>query len=140
MSASPYTLIVREPTNGPLIAQRYIAEFDAKKAEMYADMDYPSDPTVVKCIDHALTHGKDLRGFQLKIIDTFDQYSMTMYDDDLIQEIIEEREAPDMHDVIHMLGEFQTNNPTCEVHSIVPIDLKGTFGFVVRKNDGHTTV
>jgi hypothetical protein len=141
MMAVTNLFIVGEPTNGPLIAQRFIDEFEQHKKEMHANEDCPEDPAVLRIIDHVLANGLDLRKFQRKVIDTFDHYAMTFYDDDLVEQLIEGNETPDMHDVIKIVTEFQKNEPNFTVQSLIPLDLKGTFGFVVKAvTNGHPKV
>lgn len=141
MMAVTNLFIVGEPTNGPFLAQRFIDEFEHRKAEMYSSSDCPDDPDVIKILDFVLANGLDLRKFQRKVIDTFDHYAMTFYDDDLVEELVAEDESPDMHDVIKIVTEFQKNEPNFQVQSLIPLDLKGTFGFVVKAvPNGNTQV
>lgn len=141
MRAVTNLFIVGEPTNGPLIAQRFVAEFEQRRLEMHHDEDYPEDPMVIKAIDFMVTNGLDLRKFQRNVIDTFDHYALSFYDDDLVEQLIAENETPDMHDIIKIVTEFQKNEPNFIVQSLIPLDLKGTFGFVVKAvQDGHTEV
>lgn len=141
MRAVTNLFIVGEPTNGPFLAQRVVAEFEQRKQELRDDEDCPTDPMVAKTIDVLVAKGLDLRRFQRNVIDTFDRYSIAFYDDDLIQDLIEGKESSDMHDVIKIVTEFQKNEPNFLVQSLIPLDLKGTFGFVVKAvQDGHTEV
>jgi hypothetical protein len=141
MIAVTNLFIVGEPTNGPFLAQRFVTEFEQRKKEIHHDVDYPEDPMVQKVIDFTIANGLDLRRFQRNVIDTFDQYAMTFFDDDLVEQLIEEGESPDMHDVIQIIAEFQTENPGYIVQSLIPLDLKGAFGYVVKATpNGNTEV
>lgn len=132
MMAITNLFIVGEPTNGPYLAQRFVTEFEQRKNDMFNDADYPDDPQCRKVIDFTLTNGLDLRKFQRAVIDTFDQYAMAFFDDDLVQELIEGNESANLYDVINIVAEFQASNPGYIVQSLVPLDLKGAFGFVVK--------
>ena len=141
MKAVTNLFIVGEPTNGPFLAQRFVAEFEQRRQEQREDADYPVDPEVDNAINVLVTNGLDLRQFQRIVIDTFDQYSLAFCDDDLVQDIIAGTESSDMYDVIKIITEFQKNEPNFIVQSLIPLDLKGTFGFVVRAvQNGNTEV
>lgn len=124
-------LIVGEPTNGPYIATRFVESFEKFKYDTY-NADIPEDSNTRKIIDFTINNGLDIRKFQQHVIETFNMFASAMFDDDLVEELIAEREHPDMHDVIEIVSEFNSNNPGYLVQSLVPIDLKGTFGFVVK--------
>lgn len=132
MIAVTNLFIVGEPTNGPIIAQRFVSEFEQRKQELHENEDCPVDPLLTKTIDVLVDNGLDIRRFQRSVIDTFDRCSIAFHDDDLVDELIEGNEAPDMHDVIQIVTEFQKNAPNFQVLSLIPLDLKGTFGFVVK--------
>lgn len=132
MMAITPMLIVCDPPNGVFLAQRYLTTFEEKRHQLQSDPDYLEDPQLQKLVDFALDHGMDLREFQSYVIELHQHFAMAMFDDELIQELIEEREHADMHDLIEIIKWFNASNPTFEVLSVVPIDLKGTMGFVVR--------
>lgn len=136
MIAVTNTLIVGDTTNGPLMAQRFKDEFDTRIREVHDALDdTPFDPVTVDSMMRTIAGGFDLRKFQVKVIETFDHYTLAMYDDELIQAFENGTEDPDMHDVVEIVNEFSSNNPGYSIQSIVPIDLRGTFGFVVIPKD-----
>lgn len=134
MHAVTNLLIVGETTNGKFLADRYNETFkDKRKTMLEDDPDSPTDPETLQLMEFVLEHGMDIRSFQQYVIETYGHYSMAMYDDDLVQQLIEEREYPDMHDIIEIVKEFNAVNPGYDIHSLVPVDMKGTMGFIVNR-------
>lgn len=140
MIAVSNMLIVGEPTNGPYIAQRFKDDFqDNINSFREIDMDSPVASKVQEMVEFSLSNGLDLRAFQTRVIETFNTFASAMFDDDLVEDLIHEREHPDLHDVMEIVFEFNRENPGYIVQSLVPVDLKGTFGFIIKANqNGHS--
>lgn len=134
-------LIMCEPSNGKHLSDRYKYDFEQKlidasvalddtPIEEDIDLEY-MDETPGELYAHLLNTGLDLRTFQKQVIDTYSEYATLMFNDDLIEEFIAHSEDPDIHDIHLMHTEFTDANPGYDVKSIIPVDLKGAFVFIV---------
>lgn len=135
MHAVSNNFIVCELEHSKRMAERYVAEFEAKLQESRdALVDLPCCDAVSHNIDYHVEGGLCLRRYQIHMIETYGSYVMSMFDDDMVEAIVEGREPPDIHDLIEMVKEFKTGTMNeFIVKTIVPIDLKGTVGFVIGR-------
>ena len=134
MMAVTHNFIVWDSPHAKLMAERWAAEFDAKRQEMYIAMaDLPDEAGIVRAmVDINIHKGLDIRAYQKHVIETYDYFQMHTLDDDLIEQLANGTESSDMHDIIETLKEFQTNETNFDVASMIPLDFKGTMGFVIQ--------
>lgn len=135
MHAVTSNFIVWESDSATLMANRFVAEFEAKRAEMnMAIEDLPDSGGIVRAmVDIQMHKGMGLRSYQKHVMDTYNYYLTHMLDDDLFEEIAEGRESSDIHDIIQMITAFETSTTEeYDVLSIIPLDLKGVMGFVIQ--------
>lgn len=133
-------IVTNELKHGALMAERYAQRFDQMVLDMHEeikdtppdDETYPNSSDVIVTVDSIMAGGLDIRTFQKHVIETYSAYKMAMYDDELVQDLIDGVEDADIHDVIEMIKEFKTGTMNeFEVISIIPIDLKGTMAFLI---------
>lgn len=137
MHAITNLFIVTTTNNSTLMAERWVAEFNEKRDAIYTAMeDTPAEDArgiVRAMIDINIHKGLALRNYQKHMLETYSYYMMHSVDDELMEEIIAGVEPPDIHDIIEMLKSFETSSAEAyDVVSIIPLDLKGTVGFVIQ--------
>lgn len=137
MHAITNLFIVTTNENSTHMAERWVAEFNSKREEMYAAIeDTPASDAcgiVRAMIDINIHKGLALRNYQKHVLETYSYYMMHSIDDELMEDIINGTEPPDIHDIIELLRSFETSSTEeYDVVSIVPLDLKGTMGYVIQ--------
>lgn len=137
MMAITSNFIVLDSEHAKLMAERWVAEFDVKREEIYASLaDTPGsdeDGIVRAMVDITIHKGLSLRQYQKHVIETYSYYQMHHCDDDLLEQLISGTESADIHDLIQMTCEFQTMGvANQDILSIVPLDLKGAVGFIFQ--------
>lgn len=76
--------------------------------------------------------GLILRKFQQKILDCVNNYHSIFDDDDLVESVINNNMDETFAAVIAMIGNFDETFPHLELLSIVPVDMDGNTGFIIK--------
>lgn len=78
--------------------------------------------------------GSLIRLFQRSISELMEVYRNPFMHEEVIEDITLGREDGDLTDIINIVAAFEQAHPDKKVLNLVPIDFKGTLGFVVSLN------
>lgn len=135
-SNEEYKFIVATTINGGLFAEEFRMRF-------YADKHCQDDPYPELSLILSKHEQKDLSQARMKILQFFQRTVMSTYGETILEsagatdELLYD-EDPDVVSVYKVYKEFRTNNPRLDVMSMLPIDMNGTFGFVIYPNDMYS--
>lgn len=122
-----YTLIATGSIAGAFFAERYRDQFYSNHVfQEGVDADNENRLPLGDVRRRVLLH------FQREVLNLFADNILetTEPTDDLLND-----EDPSVVDIYKVYKEFTTKNPWFDVYSMIPMDMIGTFGFVVCRND-----
>lgn len=135
-SQSDYKFIVAPTINGGLFAEEFRLRF-------YNDVqcqDEPNPELIEVLSKHELS---DMPKARRKILQYFQRTVMSAYGENILEsagasdELLYD-EDPDVVSMYKVYKEFNTNYPNLDVATMLPVDMNGTFGFIVCHNDMYS--
>lgn len=135
--ADDYKFIVAPTITGGLFAEEFRTRFYSE----YHLNDVPEPDLGLILNKHEL---KDIPDARKKILYYFQRSVMTSYGENILEssgasdELLHD-EDPDVVSMYRVYKEFKSNYPSVEVYSMLPIDMNGTFGFVIYPNDMYSS-
>lgn len=133
-SSVDYKFIVAPTINGGLYAE----EFRTRFYDEFHCKDVPNPELSLVLSKSELTgnnRSKILHYFQRTVMSSYGENILES--DGRIDELIYD-DDPDVVSMYKVYSEFKTNNPKLEVLTMIPIDMNGTFGFVIYPNDMYS--
>lgn len=120
MDTTTYTLVVHQSNIGSLFAGRWLKDYDRDDGDD---------------LQRELGSSRNRRlitKFQQEVMDIFEEVIMTYTHekDDLLEDTDQ-----DVVDVYRLYREFHEMYPKHDVLTIIPVNLSGTFGWVVQPKD-----
>lgn len=135
-SNDDYKFIVQPSTNGGLFAEEFRMRF-------YDDKQCHDEPNPELSVVLSKHEQKDIPAARQKILHYFQRTVMSAYGENILEtagpsdELLYDSD-PDVVSMYKVYTEFRTNNPKLDVLTMLPIDMAGTFGFVVYPNDMYS--
>jgi len=109
----------------------------------YADKECQDEPNPELSLVLSKHEQKDLGLARQKILHYFQRTVMAAYGENILEsdgrtEELMYDEDPDVVSMYKVYNEFRANHPKLDVATKLPIDMNGTFGFVVYPNDMYS--
>lgn len=135
-SNEDYKFIVAPTINGGLFAEEFRMRF-------YDERQCQDEPNPELSLILSKHEQKDLGEARQKILHFFQRTVMSAYGENILEsagasEELLYDEDPDVVSMYKVYHEFKVNNPRLDVLTMLPIDMSGTFGFIVYPNDMYS--
>ncbi|ARV76696.1 hypothetical protein PHABIO_65 [Pseudomonas phage Phabio] len=135
-SNEAYKFIVAPTINGGLFAEEFRMRF-------YNDRQCQDEPDPELSLILSRHEQKDMGVAKQRVLHYFQRTVMSAYGEHVLEtagpsdELLHD-DDPDVVSMYKIYKEFRVNNPKLEVLTMLPIDMNGTFGFVIYPNDMYS--